>query len=102
VNGVYSLVHIILIFFIWSGNHKFYIQFLRLLGLQSSIITPCLYLFDTGAQVNYMYTDLSKVFDRLYHFKLLNNLNIYSIFFLVDGCARDLQNPARKCDLPIG
>jgi hypothetical protein len=25
--------------FIWSGNHKFYIQFLRLLGLQSFIIT---------------------------------------------------------------
>jgi hypothetical protein len=26
-------------FFMWSGNHKFYIQFLRLLGLQSFIIT---------------------------------------------------------------
>jgi hypothetical protein len=25
VNGVYSLIHIILLFFIWSGNHKFYI-----------------------------------------------------------------------------
>jgi hypothetical protein len=25
-------------FFIWSGNHKFYIQYLRLLGLQSFII----------------------------------------------------------------
>jgi hypothetical protein len=34
-NGVYSLIHIILMFFIRSGNHKFYIQFLRLLGLQS-------------------------------------------------------------------
>jgi hypothetical protein len=32
-------LHIILMFFIWSGNHKFYIQFLRLLGLQSFIIT---------------------------------------------------------------
>jgi hypothetical protein len=32
-------IHIILMFFIWSGNHKFYIQFLRLLGLQSFIIT---------------------------------------------------------------
>jgi hypothetical protein len=35
VNGVYSLIHIILKIFIWSGNHKFYIQFLRQLGLQS-------------------------------------------------------------------
>jgi hypothetical protein len=26
-------------FFIWSGNHKFYIQFLRQLGLQSFIMT---------------------------------------------------------------
>jgi hypothetical protein len=34
----YSLIHIILMFFIWSGNHKFHIQFLRLLGLQSFII----------------------------------------------------------------
>jgi hypothetical protein len=23
-------------------------------------------------------------------------------FFLVGGCARHLQNPAAKCDLPIG
>jgi hypothetical protein len=39
VTHVCSLIHIILMFFIWSGNHKFYIQFLRLLGLQSFIIT---------------------------------------------------------------
>jgi hypothetical protein len=39
VKGVYSLIHIILMFFIWSGNHKFYIQFLRLLALQSFRIT---------------------------------------------------------------
>jgi hypothetical protein len=38
VNDVYSLMHIILMFFTWSGNHKFYIQFLRLLGLQSFVI----------------------------------------------------------------
>jgi hypothetical protein len=37
---VYSLIHITLMFFIWSGNHKFYIQFLRLvLRLQSFIVT---------------------------------------------------------------
>jgi hypothetical protein len=36
-NGVYSLIHIILIIFIWSGNHKFYIKFLRQLGLQSVV-----------------------------------------------------------------
>jgi hypothetical protein len=35
-----TLIHIILMFFIWSDNHTFYIQFLRLLGLQSFIITP--------------------------------------------------------------
>jgi hypothetical protein len=35
---MYSLIHIILMFFIRSGNHKFYIQFLRLLELQSFII----------------------------------------------------------------
>jgi hypothetical protein len=40
---LYSLIHIILMFFIWSGNHKFYIQFLRLLRLQWFIIT--LYYF---------------------------------------------------------
>jgi hypothetical protein len=42
----YSLIHIILMFSMWSGNHKFYIQFLRLLRLQTFIITlylgPCL------------------------------------------------------------
>jgi hypothetical protein len=39
VKGVYSLIHTILMFFIWSGNHKFDIQFLRQLGLQSFRIT---------------------------------------------------------------
>jgi hypothetical protein len=34
VNGVYSLIYIILIIFIWSGNLKFYIGFSRELGLQ--------------------------------------------------------------------
>jgi hypothetical protein len=34
VNGVYSLIHIILIIFTWSGNLKFYIEFSRQLGLQ--------------------------------------------------------------------
>jgi hypothetical protein len=42
VNSVYSLIHIILMFFIWSGNHKFHIQFLHLLGLQSFIATLCI------------------------------------------------------------
>jgi hypothetical protein len=36
---VNSLIHIILKIFIWSGNHKFYIQFLRQFGLQSLRIT---------------------------------------------------------------
>jgi hypothetical protein len=37
---VYSLIHIILMFFLmWSGNHKFYIEFSRLLRLQSFRIT---------------------------------------------------------------
>jgi hypothetical protein len=36
---VYSLSRIILKIFIWSANHKFYIQFLRQLGLQSFKIT---------------------------------------------------------------
>jgi hypothetical protein len=36
---VYSLIHIILKIFIWSGNYKFYNQFLRQLGLQSFRIT---------------------------------------------------------------
>jgi hypothetical protein len=40
----YSLVHIILMFSMWSGNHKFYIQFLRLLRLQTFIITLYYYL----------------------------------------------------------
>jgi hypothetical protein len=39
VNDVYSLIHIILKIFIRSGNHKFYIQFLRQLGLESFRIT---------------------------------------------------------------
>jgi hypothetical protein len=30
---------------------------------------------------------------------VLNVTNVY--FFLVGGCARHLQNPATKCDLPI-
>jgi hypothetical protein len=33
-------IHIILMFYLWSGNHKFYIQGSRLLRLQSSRITP--------------------------------------------------------------
>jgi hypothetical protein len=37
---VFSLIHIILMFFfMWSGNHKFYIPFSRLLRLQSLRIT---------------------------------------------------------------
>jgi hypothetical protein len=39
VNDVYSLIHITLMFFIRCGNHKFYIQFLRLLRLQSFRVT---------------------------------------------------------------
>jgi hypothetical protein len=47
VNGVYSLIHIILMFFIRSGNHKFYIQFSRLLRLQSFRITLYIYKAST-------------------------------------------------------
>jgi hypothetical protein len=36
---VLTYLHHFDVFFMWSGNHKFYIQFLRLLGLQSFIIT---------------------------------------------------------------
>jgi hypothetical protein len=36
-------------FFIWSGSHKFYIQFLRQLGLQSFIMT--LYFLTTIYQI---------------------------------------------------
>jgi hypothetical protein len=52
VNGVYSLIHIILMFFVRSGNHKFYIQFLRLLGLQSFTIT----LYNTVRSAIIMFT----------------------------------------------
>jgi hypothetical protein len=37
VSIVCILIHIILIIFIWSGNHEFYIQFSGQLGLQSFI-----------------------------------------------------------------
>jgi hypothetical protein len=30
------------------------------------------------------------------------NLSTMVYFFLVGGCAPHLQNPATKCDLPIG
>jgi hypothetical protein len=43
-------------FVIWSGNHKFYIQFLRLLGLQSFIITRYILKW-----VNYYYTGCLKI-----------------------------------------
>jgi hypothetical protein len=47
VNAVYSLIHIILMFFTWSGNDKFYILFLRIpsdntIGISATFtILPC-------------------------------------------------------------
>jgi hypothetical protein len=58
VNGVYSLIHIILMFFIWSGKHKFYVQCLRRIWRRIRIRTYSrrmlmvrLYLGQTHTQV---------------------------------------------------
>jgi hypothetical protein len=76
----YSLIHIILMFSMWSGNHKFYIQFLRLLRLQTFIIT--LYeVTEERIYQNFLYIwpsfthSFSKIKIIIWHQKLLKGYN---------------------------
>jgi hypothetical protein len=44
VNGVYSLIHIILIIFIWSGNHTFYYYVQGVIESCTDILTTSYWL----------------------------------------------------------
>jgi hypothetical protein len=88
VNGVYSFIHIILIIFIWSGKHKFYIHFLRQLGLQLFIMTLYrVFFFKFHFIVSVeesIVNDCEQVTNRLFKFYVLHGF--YGAF-IIDSSA---------------